>query len=133
VSQENVDVVRRFWEHFLATGELPREAFSATFVCDLSNFYDWPEQQRYEGVDGFASFIQTWSAPFEDWSSEVEGYHDAGEKFVTINRQSGRARGSRANVEMRFAVVYTVRDGLLTRCEMYSEPAKALKAVGLEE
>jgi ketosteroid isomerase-like protein len=133
VSQENVDVVRRFWDHFLATGELAREVFAAGFVCDVSNFRDWPEQQFYEGVDGFRAFLHTWTAPFEHWKSEVEGYHDAGEKFVTVNRQSGRARASGANVEMRFAVVYTLRDGLLTRGELYSQPAEALKAVGLEE
>jgi hypothetical protein len=34
---------------------------------------------------------------------------------------------------MRLAMVFTLRDGLQTRIEMYADPSAALKAVGLEE
>jgi ketosteroid isomerase-like protein len=33
---------------------------------------------------------------------------------------------------MRFAMVFTLRDGLETRMQMYADPAEALEAVGLE-
>ena len=36
-------------------------------------------------------------------------------------------------VDMLLAQVFTLRDGLQTRMEMYADPAEALKAVGLEE
>ena len=35
-------------------------------------------------------------------------------------------------VDMSFAKVWTVREGKLTRMEMYADPAQALKAVDLE-
>jgi hypothetical protein len=34
---------------------------------------------------------------------------------------------------MAFAQVWTLRDGLETRMEMYSDPAEARRALGLEE
>jgi hypothetical protein len=34
---------------------------------------------------------------------------------------------------MRFAQVFTLRDGLETRMEMYADPTEALKAVGLAD
>jgi len=33
---------------------------------------------------------------------------------------------------MRFAMVFTVRDGLETRMEMYADPAEAFAATGVE-
>ena len=34
---------------------------------------------------------------------------------------------------MRFAQVWTLRDGLQTRMEMYSDPAGAMRALGLRD
>jgi hypothetical protein len=34
---------------------------------------------------------------------------------------------------MVFAQTWTIRNGLLTRMDMYSDPSEALKAVGLKE
>jgi ketosteroid isomerase-like protein len=33
---------------------------------------------------------------------------------------------------MRLAMVFSLRDGLETRMEMYADPAQAMRAVGLE-
>ena len=46
-------------------------------------------------------------------------------------RQSGRARSTGVRVDMRFAQVYTLRDGRQIRMEMYADPAEAFDAVGL--
>jgi hypothetical protein len=49
MSQENVEIVRRGWEHFLATGEQPQEIIAPDFIWDMSRFRGWPEQQSYGG------------------------------------------------------------------------------------
>ena len=46
-------------------------------------------------------------------------------------RQHGVARASGLPVDMRFAMVFTLSDGLETHMAMYADPAEALKAVGL--
>jgi hypothetical protein len=40
VSAENVEVVKRGWEHFKATGELPAEVVAPDFIWDMSTFRD---------------------------------------------------------------------------------------------
>jgi len=131
VSEQNIDVVRRGWEHFLATGEPSEELAAPGFVWDMSTFHGWPEQPRYEGTDGTRAFLRDWTSAFEDWRIEVESYRDAGEKVITICRQHGVARASGLPVDMRFAMVFTLSDGLETHMEMYADPAEALKAVEL--
>ena len=134
MSQENVEVVRRGWEHFLTTGEQPAEVIASDFVWDMSTFRDlMGMQQRYEGVEGIRRFLRDWTEVFEEWQIEVETYHDAGERVVAICRQRGRSKAGGVPVDMTFAMVFTLRDGLETRMEMCADPDEALEAVGLEQ
>ena len=133
MSEENVEVVRRAWQHFVSTHGLAEELAAHDFVWDMSCFRGWPEQPFYEGVEGMYAFNHDWFEPFDDLEFAVEGYHEAGDDVVTIVRQHGRARASGVPVEMRYAVVTSVRDGLLERAKVYAEPGEALKAVGLKE
>jgi ketosteroid isomerase-like protein len=40
---------------------------------------------------------------------------------------------SEARVEQKGAMIFTLRDGLVTLIEIFVDPSEALKAVGLEE
>jgi ketosteroid isomerase-like protein len=48
-----------------------------------------------------------------------------------VQRVTGRAKASGVTTELRYAVVYTVRDGKIARGREYIDRATALEAVGL--
>ena len=102
------------------------------FVWDMSPFGGWLEQPYYEGVEQVSAFLRDWAEPFDELKFVIEGYHDAGDDVVTVITQHGRAKASRVPVEMRYAVVTSVRNGLQTRAKVYADPAEAFKATGLE-
>jgi ketosteroid isomerase-like protein len=134
VSQENVEIVGRGYAHFSATGEPLAEIVAADFVWDMSTFEGWVGlHERYEGIDGMREFLAEWIEPFDDWEIDVEALHDAGEQVLAVCRQRGRARVSGVPVEMRFAQVFTVRDGMQVLMQMYADPADAFRAVGIRE
>ena len=78
-------------------------------------------------------FNAEWADAWDDWELEVEDYVDAGERVVVIINQRGRSKASGIPVEMRFAQVWTLRDGRGIRMEMYASVDEALEAVGLSE
>ena len=129
MSQENVEIVRVGYEHWMATGELRGHA---DLVWDVSNL-GWPEQQIYPGVEGAKQFNVEWAAAWDDLEFEVEEYIDAGERVVVILSQRGRSKATGIPVDMRFAQVWTLRDGRAIRMQMYANPEEALEAVGLSE
>jgi ketosteroid isomerase-like protein len=134
VSQQNVEIVRRGYEHRQATGDFLEEIIATDFVWDMSKFSGWPEQPIYEGIQEARRFIREWTSAFDDWEIEVEALYDAGgDKVVGVLRQRGRSKTSDLPVDMLYAQVFTIRDGRETRMEMYADPAEALKAVGLEQ
>ena len=68
---------------------------------------------------------------WDDWGMEIKEIYDAGDKVIVVVHQEGRARTTGMALDMAFAQTWTIRDGRLTRMDMYSDPSDALKAVGL--
>jgi ketosteroid isomerase-like protein len=133
MSQDNVEEIRRGFETFSATGELRSEHYAPDFVWDMSTFRGWPEQQTYDGLEGARKFIADWQEVWDDWEVETEQLLEAGDdKVVVILRQWGRSRATGATSEMHFAQVWTFKDGLQIRMQMYASPEEALDAVGIE-
>jgi len=131
MSAENVEIVRRGYEEFLATGEPVERIMAPEFVWDMSTFHNWPERQTYEGPDGAREFLGDWVGAWEDWRLEVKDLLDAGDDVVAIVHQSGRSRTTGLKVDMDFAQVWTLDNGKQTRMRMYADPDEALRAVGL--
>ena len=129
MSEENVEVIRRGYGHFMATGEIRAHA---DLVWDVSRL-GWPDQQIYSGVEGAMQFNAEWADAWDGWELEVEDYLDAGERVVVIVNQRGRSKATGIPVDMRFAQVWTLRDGLAIRMQMYASVDEALEAVGLSE
>jgi ketosteroid isomerase-like protein len=131
MSAENVEVVRRAYELFAERGDVSEETMGPGFVWDMSTFHNWPERQKYEGIDGARQFLADWTGAWEDWSLEVKDLVDAGDQVVAIVHQSGRSKATGLEVDMDFAQVWTVEGGKETYMRMYADPDEALRAVGL--
>ena len=129
MSQDNVEIMRRGFEHFLATGEIRAHA---DLVWDVSRL-GWPDQQIYAGAEGENQFMAEWADAWDDWEMEAENYLDAGERVVVIVNQRGRSKATGIPVDMRFAQVWSFRDGQAIRMQMYASVDEALEAVGLSE
>ena len=132
MSRENVDNLRRNYEHFIATGEFSGE-FAPDFVWDMSTFRNWPERQTYEGIEGARQFLAEWLEAWDDWELELEELRDADESVVAIVRQRGRSKATGLLVDMHFGQVWQIRDGKNLRMRMYASPDEALEAAGLQE
>jgi ketosteroid isomerase-like protein len=127
MSQQNVEIIKRGYEQFGTTGEIRADP---GLVWDVSNL-GWPDQQVYTGPAGAMQFNAEWAAAWDDWEMEPEDYIDAGERVVVILTQRGRSKATGIPVEMRFAQVWTLRDGQGIRMQLYASVEEALEDVGL--
>jgi ketosteroid isomerase-like protein len=129
--ESNVELMRRGYEEFIATGELSADRIDPEFVWDMSTFGGWPERQTYEGIAGAREFLASWTGAWEDWELSVEELHEAGDKVLAVLRQRGRAKATGMPVDMLFCQLWTYRDGRQVRMEMYSSREEGLRAAGL--
>jgi hypothetical protein len=83
------------------------------------------------GFDGLRRLWLDWLAPWATYRTEVEEAIDCGDRVLVLVNNFGRLEASGQEVKHVNAAVWTVRDGRIASIEGYTDPAEALKAVGL--
>lgn len=136
MSQENVEIIGRMYEAWLAHGG------SATLQTFDENIELHPDPEAswvgigdvYRGHAGMTSYMAAVYEAFEDYRPEVERLIDLGDRVLTLAIEHGKGRGSGAGVQAtRTAHLWTMRDGKAVRLDLYLDREVALKAVSLVE
>jgi ketosteroid isomerase-like protein len=131
VSQENVEIVRRMWEAYLANDyQAALASYDPNVEWDGTNL---PDGQVARGLNAVIDHTIRWMGMWQSWNVEVERVIDAGgEHVVVFIRETGRST-SGLDLDERHAELYRIRDGKIVLRQGYADPNEALKAVGLEE
>ena len=106
MSQQNVDLLRRGFEHVERTGEFPPDTAHPNFVWETTTFRGGMQPRTCVGIDETNAWLAEWVEGFDNWSLEVEEVFDAGDQVVTIVRQRASAKHGGPEVEMRVAQVW---------------------------
>jgi ketosteroid isomerase-like protein len=134
VSQTNVEVVLRISE---ANARRDWDAVYAAYAPDIE-WEDtsglWGDWGVPRGHDALRQAWRRWFEVFGDVSWELDGDPvDAGDEVVVTYRVHGRGRGSGAEVDQRFTLLWSLQNGKVTRVRAYRERAEALEAAGLSD
>jgi ketosteroid isomerase-like protein len=128
MARGNVEIVRRMYEAFHG-GDVEGSLafFHPEVVADVTRRIDG---ELGRGREELAGIIGGWVGAFEEWREEIEEIRDLGDQVYVVAKQRGRGRSSGIETELRYALLYEVREGAITRMTLYSEPAEALEAAG---
>jgi ketosteroid isomerase-like protein len=86
------------------------------------------------GRDAMRAYVGEWYEMFPDLTIAFEDVIDAGPgRVIVATHSAGTAKASGVPTELRFAVVWTIRDGKIVRGREYLTMDEALRAVGLTE
>jgi uncharacterized protein len=132
MSEENVEVVRRMYNAFHsgdADGALAH--FDPEVVVDASKAR--PDGGRGQGREQLNVIVAAWMGTWDEWHEEIEEMRDLGSQVLVLSVQRGRGKGSGVEVEARYALLYDVHGGKITRLVMYADQAQALEAAGPRE
>jgi ketosteroid isomerase-like protein len=132
MSQENVELLRAFcatWDRddppdFLLLD--PDVVFEDDLLPDHAG-------ETYRGREGVMRSIRTWLEPYERFTIELEQIVESGDRLVSIHRFRYKAQYTGIEGEMRYAYLWTFRDGKVIHFRTFREPKEALEAVGLPE
>jgi ketosteroid isomerase-like protein len=134
MSKENVEIVQQSWKAFTDEG---LDAMSEFWDADIN----WraiegapDDVGEMRGRDAARRYCQDWLDTFEDITSVPEQLLDVGDdRVVGVQHVTGRARLSGVETELRYAVVYELREGKIAQVREYADRDQALKAVGMAE
>jgi ketosteroid isomerase-like protein len=139
MSQENVEIVRRADDAFLAG--LARGDFTGGFATGLVSedhelivVAEFPGPRSYRGREGLVEFVRRWTEDFERFSIQREELIDAGNgRVFASHKQSAIGKGSGVPMEVEYFSVFEVENGKLVRIRHYLDRDEALEAAGLRE
>jgi ketosteroid isomerase-like protein len=131
MSEENVEIVRATFD---AICRRDYERASDGFHSDAvwHNTAEFPGPNVCVGPEAIAGF---WEALTESFAGEtnVEQVIEGEEGVLVAAHTVSRGRSSGVPLDMRWSLAFRVRDGKVSRVDVYGDRAKALKAVGLAE
>jgi ketosteroid isomerase-like protein len=133
MSQENVEIVKRMWD---ATERGDTKAVFALYDQAIvwDSHHAGPiERGLYYGHKGVRQFFRDWLESFETLDLHAEKFIEVGDRVVVGYRVGGRGRGSGLEVDMCRWNLYGIRNGLVTRVEIFGTEVEALEAAGMSE
>lgn len=134
MSKQNVEVVR---DQFAAVNERDFPRAMGHYAEDVVLLVDrdaFVEAGRFEGREAVGRWFGSWFATFEPgYRFEIEEARDLGDRVLLVASHSGRGRSSGAEVRGLTGYLYGLRDGRITRVELFADRAGALEAAGVRE
>ena len=134
MSQENVETVRESLSAFTDGGiDAVMEFWDAEISWRaIEGAPDDVGEMR--GPEAVRRYLQDWLDMFDDVTNVPEEVLDLGDdRVVTVQHATGRAKASGVQTDIRYAVVYTLRDRKIVRGREYIDLNEALEALRLRE
>jgi ketosteroid isomerase-like protein len=134
MSQENLEVVRGSLKAFADGGLDALAEFWHPAVSHRAIEGALDDVGEMHGPEALRRYVQDWIDMFDDLTIGLEELREVGDdRVIAVQHLSGRAKISGAETGLRYAVVYTVRDGKIVDGREYPGREQALEALGLRE
>jgi ketosteroid isomerase-like protein len=130
VSEENVELVKRlvtaYNERSFAENS---DLIDPDIVWDLSRL-QLPDSVVHTGRGEFRKLTEAWEEGFSSEHAEAEEIVDAGDRVLVMVLHHALGKTSGIEVSLRYAMVWTFRDGRAVRMDVYATRDEALEAIG---
>jgi ketosteroid isomerase-like protein len=137
MSQENVEIVRRLYDEFLARPERVMDPAIVQFfdpaveIRQSASFFG--TEGTFHGYDGLVRSAREVFETFRDLHFLPIRLIDGGDHVVATVDAHGYGKHSDAEVNARVGHVWTLRRGLIVAWHIYMDPTEALETLGLRE
>jgi ketosteroid isomerase-like protein len=133
MSEENVEMLRRVYDAFQGGGPDAVMPFFDPNVDYRAMEGALDDIGVFTGHDALRRHWEQWDEMFDDLRAEPSELIDAGEQVIAMIHLTARMKGSEASIDMRFGIVWTLRDGKIVRGREYATREESLQAAGLSE
>ena len=125
---EEEQSLRRIYEA-LSRWDVEELVRDVTHDFELSVPETLPLGGTRHGQDGLEAFATIYQDHVEGIWADPDDFLDAGDRMVVLGRTRGTVRGSGKEFEVHFAAVWTMTDGVASRCRNYFDTAPIIAAL----
>jgi ketosteroid isomerase-like protein len=130
MAQENIDVVRRFYEAW-ARDQFPGPVELMDPDIEYVNPSGAIEPGTRHGIAAFARTTEKLLESWEYWRAEIDKHRSSGDQVAVVVSYRSRGRSSGLEVSGRESALWTLRDGKVVRYQWFHGEHDAYEAAGL--
>jgi len=130
MSRENVEIVRRTYDHLSRSGDFPWDLIDPE--VEVHDPPSLPDAEIRRGHEGLRAGLESVTDSFDGLVFEVEQIYDAGEDVVVFVRMYARGKESGVDLDVSVAHLITLGNGKLVRIRAMGRE-EAMEAAGLSE
>jgi uncharacterized protein len=126
--EDEIQAVRRIYDA-LSQWNVDELAKDVTHDFELILPETVPWGGTLHGTDGVKAFATVFRDHVEGQWADPDDFVDGGDLIVVLGRLRGRARATGEEFEEHFAHVWTLSDGMPSRCRSYFDTAPIMAAL----
>jgi uncharacterized protein len=126
-TSDNVAIVRRLYEAH-GNPEIVRQVLAPDVRWEVVPGF--PYSDVYVGLTEVDDFFTRLFGDFEDWRNEPSEFFETGDRVIAIGNYTASAKATGKTFKARFAHVWTLRDGVITRLQQCADTVQIAKAFG---
>ena len=133
MSEENLQAVRAGFDAF-SRGDMPAFLDLVDPNIVFTPIPEAPDVQFFHGREGLLQGLAQYTTEmWEDFSVELREMRDFDDHVLASYRWCGRGPSSGIEVEVDVYALYTLREGTVVRCSLFTSEQQAVEAAGLPE
>jgi ketosteroid isomerase-like protein len=133
MSEENVEIVRQYLAAYDNGGTDAWATFWHPEITWRAIEGAIDDVGIMHGADAIRRHYSQWEETFEDFRTEPDEVIDVGgDRVIAVVRSIGRMKGSEGELEIRYAVLFAIRDGKIARGREFASRAEAVKAADVQ-
>jgi len=127
--RSNTEVVEGLFDAYLRGDERAMlEPISPDIT--VTQFPDQLDARTYHGRDGIRQAMSDWIGTWDEFTIDLIRAAEIDGRVLAIALQRGKGKASGAPMESEVAFVFSFRDGMVVRWQMFRSEAEALRASG---
>jgi uncharacterized protein len=133
VTPQDVDSLRRGYEAF---NHRDLEGLVTLFDPDatwIPSASAWGAGQVYHGHDGIARLFEELERDWQEFQSIPEEFREVGDFILTLGYVQATPKEGGHEIRSPTAWIWEMRDGKALRLQAYTDPGRALEALGVPE
>jgi ketosteroid isomerase-like protein len=127
--EDEIQTVRRIYDA-LSRWNVDELAMDVTHDFELILPETVPWGGTLHGADGVKAFATIFRDHVEGQWADPDDFIEAGDLIVVLGRLRGRARATGEEFEEHFAHVWTLSEGMPSRCRSYFDTSPIMTALG---
>jgi uncharacterized protein len=127
--EDEIQALRRIYDA-LSRWDVDEFANDVTHDFELVLPETLPWGGTRHGRDGVAAYATIFRDHVDGPWADADDFIDAGDVIVVLGRLRGRGKQSGNEYEVHFAHVWTLSDGVPSRCRSYFDTAPIMAALG---